>query len=831
MAVQRKRGIAPLDVARRAAKDARMDSQTSAAPPTTAEPRRETFVDGARSTYFESVGEPGARHFTYVAEHARRKLDERPGFPHVETGSVVFDGLFALSLEEVRENAVPEIRAHSFNNGLPIPLEAFETGEMWQYVWTRDISYAVDLGLASLDAPRCIRSLMYKTSGLKDAVKGGFAPQVLQDTGTGGSYPVSTDRVIWALAAGRVAHFLDGAERDAWVTACLPILTNTIEQDRRLVFDERSGLYRGEQSFLDWREQSYPLWTKDNVLAVATSEALSTNVAHLIILDTAERWLRRAGDLEKADRYDGWAHALRRAIRDQLYDPAAGTFATYRLNDLGGGVRAHQYDLLGLSLAILHGVATGDEAARALRHYPTGPFGPPVQWPQDPTVPIYHNHAIWPFVTAYWVRAARAVGNAQAFAAGVRSLMRGAALFLSNMENLDFGSGDIEGHAHGLSGPKINSRRQLWSVAGYVSMVQDAIFGLETGDGGIRFVPSLPAAVWRACFGDARTIALRNLTFCGRKIDVELTRPEGALADDAMLELARAEVNGDVVADHYVPAGKLAATNRWTIELRAAPASAEGVVTTVSAFEDARNYFGPPAPEWADPHGLPIEDGKVRLACKPAGDLEVRYNIYRDGECVALGHCGEAWCDAIDASGPPRAREYRVEAVFPESGNHSRLSPARHVLPDGLAPMRVAIHDHRPDAHDHALTIVAPAAGAYGLRVCYGNGNGTIDTGLTCALRRVDVTRDGAEIAGGYLTLPQTGSFDVLQHSSWLRVDLPAAGTYAVRIGEDEVSRNMSYFQHNAAYTDHAGGGPSPCNAASLRYLEVQPVGAVSSEG
>ncbi|RYG77854.1 hypothetical protein EON77_10005, partial [bacterium] len=142
---------------------------------------RETHQINGHSTFFESVGAPGSRKFIYVAEHARRTLHEKEGFPHLQTGSLVFDGLFALALEEVRENSVSEIRAHAFNKGEPIPLEAFETGEMWQYVWTRDISYAVDLGLASLDAPRCVRSLMYKTSRFKDGVAGTLQPQILQD--------------------------------------------------------------------------------------------------------------------------------------------------------------------------------------------------------------------------------------------------------------------------------------------------------------------------------------------------------------------------------------------------------------------------------------------------------------------------------------------------------------------------------------------------------------------------------------------------------------------------------------------------------------------------
>ena len=46
---------------------------------------------------------------------------------------------------------------------------------------------------------------------------------------------------------------------------------------------------------------------------------------------------------------------------------------------------------------------------------PFGAFGPPVIFPQQQRVPIYHNRAIWPFVTAYGVLAAREADNGAAW--------------------------------------------------------------------------------------------------------------------------------------------------------------------------------------------------------------------------------------------------------------------------------------------------------------------------------------------------------------------------------------------------------------------------------
>src|SRR6185295_12513822 len=102
------------------------------------------------------------------------------------------------------------------------------------YVWTRDTAYSVDLGLAALDPARALRSLDFKTSRRRG---GAGALEIVQDTGSGGSWPVSTDRVAWALGAWRVLEALDGLARTAFRDRAFEALKNTIERDRLVVWD------------------------------------------------------------------------------------------------------------------------------------------------------------------------------------------------------------------------------------------------------------------------------------------------------------------------------------------------------------------------------------------------------------------------------------------------------------------------------------------------------------------------------------------------------------------------------------------------------------------
>ena len=57
------------------------------------------------------------------------------------------------------------------------------------------------------------------------------------------------------------------------------------------------------------------------------------------------------------------------------------------------------------------------------------------------------------------------------FDAQLDSLMRGAALNLSNMENLEWQTGRNWVEDGEFSGPVVNSRRQLWSVAGFLVVI------------------------------------------------------------------------------------------------------------------------------------------------------------------------------------------------------------------------------------------------------------------------------------------------------------------------------------------------------------------------
>ena len=85
-------------------------------------------------------------------------------------------------------------------------------GAKWDGVWTRDISYSILLALAAIE-PQIAR-----TSLLRKVERG----RIIQDTGTGGSWPCSTDRMTWALAAWEI--YLSTGDRDDWLAQSFEII-------------------------------------------------------------------------------------------------------------------------------------------------------------------------------------------------------------------------------------------------------------------------------------------------------------------------------------------------------------------------------------------------------------------------------------------------------------------------------------------------------------------------------------------------------------------------------------------------------------------------------
>ena len=689
----------------------------------------------------------GLRTYVLTSDHpqrddgaSERSVTEEAGDPLLRSGVLLTDALFAMAVDDARLNAVSEISDAAFAD--PVACECYQTGELWSWVWTRDIAYATELGLAWLDPERAAASLLFKLSELKTG--GGL--QIVQDTGTGGSWPVSTDRVAWARGAMAVLRVVDHPElREAAIEA----MTNTAATDRLYAFDSRDGLYRGETSFLDWREQSYPSWTAEDVVHIGMSKSLSTNLDHLFLLRSLEELTGEAHGAED----------LATAIDAAFW--TGDSYSSYLGTELDPAPVQRQ-DLLSTSLAVLD-LGTHPEALAA---YPHGPYGPPVIWPQQQGVPIYHNRATWPFVTAYGVLAARAADNGAVFDAGLDALVRGAALNLSHMENFEVETGANWREDGDASGPVVNSRRQLWSVAGFLGAVVHGVFGVRYEDGVATGDPKLPGGEW---FTSQATLTLGEL---------ELQLDEDAFADGSVTYFDATE---------------------WT------------------------GLYGAAEPE------LSLSGSGDTVTISLSGEDDATFSVFRDGQ-LAASDVGPEWADSVDYTACYASVSTLVFASQPSApqcwwgDDYARIQsvPAADFDVVGGAWSSSHGRDHYDDwgEADHTMTMVFTPdySGEHLLQLVYGNGAGGVDTGVTAAVKWLEVRVAGSLVGEGPVLMPHLGTWDSWADSSFLPVTLTAGTEVELTLRD---GMNMSYLAHYEDYVGGRGGGEDPSNYVNIAELKV----------
>lgn len=615
--------------------------------------------------------------------------------PVYRSDQPIVDALFNLSLEEAIKNIEPD--------------STFRTGAKWGGVWTRDISYSILLAFAYHEPKVARISLMKK-------VKRG---RIIQDTGSGGAWPVSSDRTTWALAAWEIYKVTGDLD---WLKQSYEILKNTLDDDWRTIGQTQSGLFRGESSFLDWREQTYPKWMSN--MDIYHSENLGTNVvhyqAHRILVDMA-------GILdEPAGKYQERADLLKSAINEHLWMPDKGYYGQYLYGRPYLNI-SPRFEALGEALAVLFDVADAEQAVSIFEHAPVTAYGTTCIYPQIPGIPPYHNNGIWPFVQSYWNLAAAKTGHEQALVHGLAAIYRAGGLFLTNYENFVAQTGDF-------NGTEINSDRMLWSMAGNLAMVHRVFMGLSFETGGIRFHPVIPKA-----YDGTRTLS--GFRYRDAVLDISVKGFGNAI--DSIL------MDGAPMQEAFFPAG-LSGKHRIEIRMNNRPFQKQ-------ALNLVPNHFTLPDP-------LVSRQGDD-LIWEPVENT-THYLIYKNGTLVQ---------QTVNSSFPIPADQqavYKVAAVD-KSGWLSFTSEPVWVIP----PNRVWITEmedfkRRSDLPFSNYTgkgfveisegknetirmeFDAPAAGTYLLDFRYSNGSGPWNTDNKCAIRSLWVNRQYA----GALVMPQRGT-------------------------------------------------------------------------
>lgn len=649
--------------------------------------------------------------------------------PVYTSPSLLEEANYNLSLQESLEAIEPDT--------------TFRTGIYWGGVWTRDVSYSILHSLAQLHPEVSKTSLLAKINANN---------RIIQDTGTGGAWPCSTDRTTWILAAWEVYKVTGDKE---WLDRIYPVVRNTVEDDRQVAYDPTTQLMRGETSFLDWREQEYPAWAQPN--DIYQSEALGTTLVHYQSLRILSEMCRIEGQPLDAEKYASWARQLADGINRHLWMEDKGYYGIYLYG------RRHltlhpQSETLGEAFSILFGVADDSRAQRITASVVNEPFGTPCIYPNLADQPPYHNDATWPFVQGYWMRANAQAGNEEGLLHSIASLYRSTTLWLSNQENYVIYNGDY-------GGTQINSPRQLWSVAANLAIVPAIYFGIRYETDGIRFAPFVPKVM-----NGTRTLS----NFRYRDAVLQLT------VKGFGNRIRRFCIDGQETDTAFLP-GHLTGEHTVEMELSNEQPARIGVTYADNAYQ---------------PNTPVVQHSGHQLSWQPVEGASA-YRILRNGQEVQTVQTPSC---SLQESG-----EYQVQAVDNQGIPSFASEPLNVDAPDRVITCFVKDYARSHDGRSVRITrnenilITIPVqvaeAGTYAIDWRYANGNGPINTENKCATRLLKI--DGKAIGASVFAQRGVNEWDNWGWSSVQCTDLPA-GPHTLTLEFTECVENMNLTQNVA---------------------------------
>ena len=684
--------------------------------------------------------------------------------------------------------------------------DVFNTGTNWNYVWTRDTAMSVQYSLAWIYPKVSENCALEKVLGLDTD-----HPVYQQDTGTGGSYPVSVDRIITALSIWE--QYLTTGDPEL-LEKYYKYSENTIKQDLHVAYDPETGLFKGETGGLDHRDKTYPDWmsenNKDSLANIAESKSSIVNIIYCQVYEIMARSaeLLNYGE-DVVAKWETLKAELVKNVNEHFWDEERGLYVSWEYPNYMGAPKAYKYDVISNGYAVMYGIANEHQTQAIMENYPLVTYGADTVYPQKNGAQggtIYHNRGVWPGWEATLMIGAGQEGNYQLAQEIWNSCLRGCAMTLTNYEVIDFNTG-----------AGVASRNQLWSIAGTLSGYYRILFGMEYTEEGIVFRPFVddnmegPFELTNYPYRDA-TLTIRltgkgdtltSVKLDGVEMGVDYVLPTD-LTDTHTLELVVTDSGKDSEIN-------LSSYNHVTCPDMPEMTYKNGVFTWT---EDARYTYR----LWNGETWIDVSGGNYT----PDPDV---YGVY---SLVAVDEDGIV----SELSAPITIRPTTV-VVEAESGEYtSQLYTGTAGYSD-----RGAVTSNARDAANSGVTVKVniPQDGAYYLSVAYFNG-GDSTSGNNCGIRSIYL--DGEDV--GTMLFPVMKSDHGYTRSTHMTLQL-TEGKHTIRIAyatDNWYDENMNYLQgqqNQTIYLDYlqldlAESAAEP-EAPTVTAVTVEPATVTVTKG
>ncbi|BAX79975.1 hypothetical protein ALGA_1599 [Labilibaculum antarcticum] len=344
------------------------------------------------------------------------------------------------------------------------------------------------------------------------------------------------DKVIWSIGAWN--YYLYTGDKE-FLDLSYRATVNTIKDLEQEEFSPELNLFRGAAVYGDGVSAYPKIYTKDQNKTENESysgiyewpnrnpdlkvkigfglpmHALSTNCVYYKVYNVLHDMEKELTDKMDAQ-WEEKAEKLKESINKNFWDKDRNTYR-YLVDPFGN---CESQEGLGLSYAVLFGVANAEQAKSIFENTHIEPSGIPCLYPSfkryvNKNLDSYGRHSgtVWPHVQGFWADAAMKYNQEEIFLSEFKNLTEHALRDKQFVEiyhpKTGMAYGGIQEPIHKNWEEWFCADRQSWSATAYIRMLLLDIIGMEFSKDGIGFKPYMSEDI-----NDFRLINLkyRNVT-------------------------------------------------------------------------------------------------------------------------------------------------------------------------------------------------------------------------------------------------------------------------------------------------------------------------------
>ena len=527
---------------------------------------------------------------------------------------------------------------------------------------------------------------------------------LIQEKGIGGSWPVTTDRISWAIAAWEV--FKVTGNRN-WLDDIYVILDNTIKNDLQTVFSKETGLVKGEQPFAGDVGNNYPEWMEP--IDIFETQSLGTNVLHFKLYNVLSEIANELG--RPSIFYQEQANRIKNAINTYLWLQKKGYYSEY-LYGRSFFVKSKRSENLGEALSVLFDVANNEQKELIIENTPLQILGIPYSYPKKSSIKESRESNILPFISGFYAWAATKTKNTRAVEYGMASIVRQSGFLLNNTQKLITNKETIiidQG----------KQKNNLLNLSSTLALYYRVLLGMEYSANKVSFSPFIPP-------GYDGLIEFRDLKYRNSILNIDIKGFGNKIKSFKVdgKEESSYEVTDKLRGSHYIeivmnsevePKGKINLSgSAYLLQTPEVKLSYEGIQW--NTIQGAQKY------------GI-IMNGEFYGTTSDTFYVVTESEAYREYQVFAISNTKESFLsEPVVFVSSYSYSDYETESFYPSS--HFETSNF-----NGKGFLELKKYKNR--YLNFKITI--EEAGKYLIKFRYANGEGSPKTGDKCAIRSLYV--------------------------------------------------------------------------------------------